>query len=80
MGVGAHGGPQTRRIRAPQQMPGRPASLEGPSAHLHAQQTFSGLDLGAVLPRVTHTHLDRILLRLWKPVFGKLGEGGLGRG
>lgn len=53
MGVGAHGGPQTRRIGALQQMPGRPTSLEGPSAHLHAQQTFSGLDLGVMLPRVT---------------------------
>ena len=53
MGVEAQGGPQTRRTRALQQMPRRPTSLEGPSAHLHAQQTSPGLDLGAMLPRVT---------------------------
>lgn len=41
------------------------------------------LSLKAVSPEIPesfHTHLDIVLPRLWQPVFGKLGEGVLGRG
>lgn len=49
---GAHVGPQTRRVRALQQKPGRPGSLEGPLALLSAQREPAGPAPGAVSPRV----------------------------
>lgn len=72
--------PKTEDSGAQQQMPVRPTtSLEGPSAHLSAQRASAGPALGTVWPRVI-SHPLGLGPPHWRPVFGKLGEGGLGLG
>lgn len=53
---------------------GPPPSLSMPSRRPLARPW------GLCHPESSHTHLDWVRPRLWQPVFGKLGEGGLGRG
>lgn len=79
--LGSTWDPKTEGPGALQQIPGRPPSPEGPSVRLSAQQASAGPALGAVLPKVTSHPLGLgPPPGLWEPVFGKLGEGGLGLG
>lgn len=62
------------------QMPGRPTSLEGRWPLSMASRSPLAQPWGLCPSESSHTHLDWVFPRLWQPVFGKLGEGGLGRG
>lgn len=65
---------------AREQMPGRPTSPEGPWPLSMPSRRPLAQPWGLCHPESSRTHLDWVLPRLWQPVFGKLGEGGLGRG
>lgn len=59
---------------------GGPAPWRAPWPFSVHSGSLLGRPRGLCHPESSHTHLDWVLLRLWQPVFGKLGEGGLGRG
>lgn len=80
LGVSGSAAGARGKIRALQQMPGRPTSLRAPWPFSVLSRRPLARPWELCHPESSHTHLDCVLPRLWQPVFGKLGEGGLGRG